>query len=205
MTAPARSPLALASLLAAPTRGRWLVLCGVLLGFGGLALDLPKEKTLLPLGRLTRSVEPGVSGLTRTPEGSDDLRSRVSGKVGLEAHGWSIPGKEMSAMQKKELAKCLHCRHTHAVMNTTSITATAKLREHGLVAYTSASIAPAGLTTVMSGRTQCTIRDNRSQLMISGTYRDAKGNDSEVVNMSIARADAASLRRFAKKHGITLS
>lgn len=91
--------------------------CVVLLGFGGLALDLPQEKPLLPLGRLTRPVEPGVSGLTRTPEGGDNLRCRESGKVGLEAHGRSIPGKEMSAMQKKELAKRPQCGHSVGMTN----------------------------------------------------------------------------------------
>lgn len=113
-----RSTLPLPSLLPAPTRGGWPVLCGVLLGFSGLALDLAQEKPLLPLRRLTRSVNPCVSGLTRAPECGDNLRGREFGKVVLEAHGQSIPGKEMSAMQKKELAKRPQCRHVDAVMKT---------------------------------------------------------------------------------------
>lgn len=77
---------------------------------------------LLPIGRRARSIKPRISGLTWTTESGHDLRSGVIGERISEGHDWIIAGKEMSAMQKLELALCLQCGQSERMTNTNQFT-----------------------------------------------------------------------------------
>ena len=80
--------------------------------------DRRKEKRLLPLGRLARSIKPRIGRLARTTKGSNDLGSGILGKRFGEGHGQTIPEKEMSAMQKTILDRCPQCRQSLRMSNT---------------------------------------------------------------------------------------
>jgi hypothetical protein len=64
--------------------------------------DRSKEKSLLPCGRLARSIKPRVSSLPWTAKSGDNLSGGKLGKRFGEGHGQTIPEKEMSAMQKNK-------------------------------------------------------------------------------------------------------
>lgn len=83
-----------------------------------LATDSGKEKLLLPFGRLARAIKPSVSGLPRTSKGGNNLGGGKLGKRFGEGHGQTISEKEMSAMQKINLAKCPQCRQSMRMSNT---------------------------------------------------------------------------------------
>lgn len=82
---------------------------------------------LLPFWGHPGAIQPSVGSLSGASQGRDNLRSRKSGNLILEAHGGILPEKKKSAMQKKELAKCPHCRHitrmtTNDMSNQTTVT-----------------------------------------------------------------------------------
>lgn len=84
----------------------------------GVAADLRKEKRLLPLWRRSAAIKPCVSGGTWTAKGSDNLGGGKLREGFGEGHGWTIPKKEMCAMQKIILVLCPQCRHSLRMSNT---------------------------------------------------------------------------------------
>lgn len=93
--------------LANPLPRRCMQVFVVLLRFSG---DDGKEKRLLPFGRLARSIKPSVSRLPWASQGGNNLGSGILGKRFGEGHGWTIPEKEMCAMQKIILVISPQCR-----------------------------------------------------------------------------------------------
>lgn len=85
--------------------------------------DRGKEKRLLPFGRLASAIKPGVSRLTWTAKGSDNLSSGKISKRFSEGHGQILPLKKKSAMQKINLDKCPQCRQSLRMSNTNQLTA----------------------------------------------------------------------------------
>lgn len=88
----------------------------------------------------------------------------------------------------------------------TAPTPNAKLRQHGLVAYTKATIEPkTGFRTVTSFGAQCAIPATGSELKVSGTYQHPGTKELSEVTVTIASATPAQLVKFAKTHGINLT
>jgi hypothetical protein len=93
------------------------------ISFLRLATDGRKEKRLLPFGGLARSIKPRIGRLPWTSKGGNDLGGGKLGKRFGEGHGQTIPKKEMSSMQKINLAPCLQCGHGSGMSNTNQQTA----------------------------------------------------------------------------------
>lgn len=79
-------------------------------------LDDRQPMRLLPLGRLTATLKPIVSGATRATDGGNNLDGGILGNLFREGHGRNVSRKNKSAMPKIELAKRRQCRHNVFVM-----------------------------------------------------------------------------------------
>jgi hypothetical protein len=112
MTAPPRSPLALASLPAAPTRGGWLVLCGALLCLGRVG-----GKDRLEPVRRSAPTNPRAGSRHRTPKKGGEL-GRPEGEALLPGHGETLPEKKKNAMRKIILANRYALRILYACPTT---------------------------------------------------------------------------------------
>jgi hypothetical protein len=76
--------------------------------------DDSKKKLLLPHGRLTGAIKPSIGRLAWATQSGNDHSSGIRGERISEGHGQILPQKKKYAMQKINLAKCLHCGHlTH--------------------------------------------------------------------------------------------
>lgn len=90
--------------------------------------------------------------------------------------------------------------------DTAPTTGNRKLREHGLVSYTTATIEAAdGWGTIFSGGMPTNVPATGCVLIVEGTHEAFGTRKLSDVRKTIARGSAATLAKFAKAHKITLT